>query len=427
MALTQVRAKLGEEWVVLTYNEATGRYEAELTAPGTSHHQPGDYYPITVEITNDSGGTATATAETMPTLRLEVNETTAPVLTLISPGPGYLQTGTPSFIFEATDEAGGSGVDPESFSVGADDPAARFLDNRVASDGRRARVVAPYTVEAIQGGYRFTWTPPGGWADGVHTVTTSVKDYDGNAATVSGAYTVDTVPPALYIQKPCQRHVVDAEAVTVAGEVWDATSAPVAVTVAGETVPVTGGRFSVDVPLSVGENTISITATDQAGNQTTAGVYMIRLVTDRTQADVDRLAELYDRLAAGGAWTEEELEWYNTAACLRGSYDVEDLNRVGTAVQFLAGELKKRGYVLDVQPKTDWTEEDAPTRSQMGDYLQNVETVRTAQGLYVLEIPYTMRFPTLAGTNAIEKALVETDAYFPNYSAWSAGEISCGE
>lgn len=403
MALTQVRAKLGEQWVTLTYNGATGRYGAELTAPGTSHNQPGDYHPVTVEITSSSGATATATAEVMPALRLEVNEATAPVLTLVSPAPGYLQTGTPAIVFEAVDEPGGSGVNPDSLSL------------------------AGAAAAAIPNGYRFTWTPPGGWADGPHTVTASVRDFDGNSAAVSRAYIVDTVPPALYLQKPFQRHVVDDEAVTVAGEVWDATSSPVAVTVAGNAVPVSGGRFSVKVPLAIGENTIPIVATDGAGNTATASVYMIRLVTDRVQADVDKLLDMYSRRAAGRTWTGEELEWFNTAACLRGSYDSTDRNRVGVAVRFLAGELQRRGYDIKVRPKTDWTEEYGPTVSDLDTYLQNVEAVRAAQGFHAPEIPKTMRFPTLAGANAIEKALVETDAYFPNYSAWSAGEISGGE
>ena len=36
MALTQVRARLGETWVTLAYNDATGRYEGTLTPSGTS-------------------------------------------------------------------------------------------------------------------------------------------------------------------------------------------------------------------------------------------------------------------------------------------------------------------------------------------------------------------------------------------------------
>lgn len=400
MALTQVRAKLGEEWVVLTYNEATGRYEGQLTPSGTSYHQPGGHFPVEVEATNDSGDTAAATAETMTALRLVVKETAAPMLTLVSPPPGYLQTGTPAFVFDAVDEAGGSGINPDSFSP----------------EGA--------TAEEITGGYRFTWSTT--WADGAHTVTASVSDNDGNVSTVSGAYTVDTVPPELYIRAPYMRHITDEETVTVAGSVSDLTSGVGGVTVGGQAVTVTAGRFSAQVDLSVGENTIPIVVTDGAGNQTTGSVYMIRLITDRTKADVATLENLYAKLQNGTPWTETELTWFNTALA-KGAYNAEDLNRVGVAVRWLAGELQRRGYIANVQPKTDWTETDAPTIPQMNTYLQNVETVKSAQGLYVPEIPGTMRKSTVEDWNKIEKALVETDKYFPNYFAWSAGEVSCGE
>lgn len=403
MALTTVRARLGDTWVTLTYNEATGRYEGTLTPQATSIHQPGGYYSVEVEAANDTGETASITGEQLPSLRLVVRETAAPTLTLASPAPGYLTTATPTFAFEAVDEAGGSGVDPESFAVDQAGTAAH---------------------EAISGGYRFTWSPPGGWADGAHTVTASVSDYDGNEATVSGSYTVDTVPPVLLLRQPYMRHVVDDESVTVAGEVWDVTSPAVAVTVAGEAVPVADGRFEVAVDLAIGENHIAVTATDGAGNQTTAEVYLIRLVTDRTEADRDKIRDLCSR--GYDSWTAEERAWWASALCFRGSYDERDLNRVGIAVGWLAGELRRRGYLAPAYPKMDWVEADAPTRSQMAAYLAGVEAVRVAQGIYLTEIPLTMDDLSLEGANNIERALVEADAVFPHYSAWTAGEISCG-
>ena len=400
MALTTVRARLGDTWVTLTYNESTGRYEGTLTPQATSIHQPGGYYSVEVEAANDTGETASITGEQLPALRLVVRETTAPTLTLVSPAPGYLTTGTPTFVFEATDEAGGSGVDPETFS-----PAGA-------------------AVEEIPGGYRFTWSPPGGWADGAHTVTASVSDYDGNQATVSGSYTVDTVPPELLMRLPYLRHVVDDETVSVAGEVSDATSGVGGVTVAGEAVSVSSGRFQAEVPLAIGENHIPVVVTDSAGNQTTAEVYLIRLVTDRTEADRERIRELCARGYAN--WTAEERTWWSSALCLRGSYDDRDLNRVGVAVGWLAGELRRRGYLAPAYPKMDWVETDAPTRTQMAAYLAGVETVRVAQGIYLTEIPLTMDDLSLEGANNIERALVEADAVFPHYSAWTAGEVTCG-
>lgn len=430
MALTQVRVKLGDTWTVLTYNSATGRYEGTITPPGTSIHQPGGYYVLTAQATNASGDTAEISGTQLPSLRLVVRETTAPTLTLVSPSPGYLTTTAPTFIFDATDEAGGSGVNPATFSL------------------------AGATSTPITGGYRFTWTPPGGWAEGSHTITASVSDYDGNESTVSGAYIVDTVPPELRVLQPL-RHVVDDESITVAGEAWDNGSGIASVTIGGapasplvgevaqragggesggelaplslaalDSSPTEGGAgFTAQVPLAVGINNITVAATDGAGNQTTAQVYVIRLITDRTQADVAALVDLYDRGMAN--WTEAELAWFNSGV-VRGAYNDDDLNRVGAAVAWLAAELERRGFLAPVQPKTDWTEADAPTRGQMQTYLANVEAVRIAQGLPMPPIPATMRHSNIDGWNKIEKALVETDAVLPYYTAWTAGEVTCG-
>lgn len=396
MALTQVRAKIGEEWLTLTLNESTGRYEAKTTAQGTSYHQPGGYWAGEAQATDEAGETVTVTADKMAGLRFVVREETAPTLTLISPAPGYLLSQAVTFVFEATDETGGSGVDPDSFSL----------------EGA--------TAEAITNGYRFTWSTT--WTDGPHTITASVSDYDGNLSTVSGAYLVDTVPPELYLQKPYQRHVTDAETVLVSGVVLDTTSGVGAVTVDGEAVPVADRRFEKVVHLDVGENTIPITVTDQAGNTTTGSVYMIRLITDRTQADVDALTALKNK--HWSQFTQEEKDfWWGV---VRGAYNAEDYNRVGVAVEFLAEELKKRGYAISVDGKTDWTEEDAPTVDDLETYLLNVAKIRAAQPVEAPEVPPDWEDPTVEEANNIEKILVETDALFPKYFAWTAGELTAG-
>lgn len=406
MALTQVRAKLEEEWVTLTYNTSTGRYEGTLYPQGTSIHQTGGYYNVEVEATNETGETATIISGIqLPALRLVVRETTAPVLTLVSPQPGYLMTGGPTFVFQAVDEEGGSEVNPNSWTINGQSPAAAGM-------------------EVIPGGYRLVWIPPEPWPDGPRTITASVRDYDGNESTVSGSYVVDTVPPELLLRKPDQRHVVDDETVLVAGEAWDVTAPDVTVLVGGQAVPVSAGRFEREVPLAIGENHIEIKVTDGAGNVTTADVYMIRLVTDRTANDVEFLANLYNK--PWEEWPEATQAWFLQAACLRGAYDPTDWNRVGIAAAWLAGELKRRGYMANVTAKTNWTPEDAPTLSQMKTYIQNVESIRTAQPIYVTEIPGTLQFATYDGWNRIEKALVEVDEVFPRYTAWTSGEITAG-
>lgn len=422
MALTKVRAKIDGTWVTLTYNSATGRYEGYYTPTRTSFHQTGGYFNVTAEATNSSGATETADGTVFQGLRLVSQEIQPPTLTVVSPQPGYVTVKRPTVTMDAVDESGGSGIKPSSFTV--------TLDGAAQSAGK--------STSAISGGYRLSWTPTAGLSEGPHLVTFGVKDNDGNSATVSAAYTVDTVPPSLWLSKPNMHRVVDTETAYVRVEAWDLTSGPPTVTVKnnGKAVPVTpaepqGGElydvFEAQVPLEVGENNITVTATDGAGWQTAIDVYMIRLITDRTQADVDRLKRLLER--GMDKWTAQELSWF-TGGILRGTYDTDDVNRVGLAVKYLKEQLQALGYDPSAVPKTDWTMLDAMTRSQGERYLDNVEIIRNAQHidwLSELPLPEGMRWLSYIGANQIEAALVYTDLVFPFYQSWTSGEVTSGE
>lgn len=399
MALTQVRARLGDQWVTLTYNEVTGRYEVKFTAPGTTIHDPGGYLPAEVEITNASGRTESIDADTLKTLRLVVRETDAPTLTLISPPPGWLTTNTPTMVFEATDEEGGSGIDPLTFS-----PTGGSL-------------------EEIPGGYRYTWTPPEPWPEEPRTVTASVSDYDGNVATLTAAYNVDTIPPELYVRYPDAHRVVDVPSWRFTVTASDGESGVESVTAGGVEMEDRGGTWTMDVPLKIGENYIEVSARDAAGNTTTETVYMIRLITDRTPADKSPLLALYQRPV--WEWSEAELEWFNTAL-QKGAYNDTDMNRVGVAVRYLKAELEKRGYAPRASTKIDWTVEDGPTDPELDTYLGGVISVASVQPLAVPEIPTTMDELSIEGANQIEAALVYADSHFPRYVAWTSGETACG-
>lgn len=407
MALTQVRAKLGDVWTVLTYNEATGRYEGSITPPGTSAHQPGGYYNITVEASNATGQTATLDGAQYQGLRLVVRETAAPTLTLISPPEGWLTTAAPSFVFQAQDEAGGSGIDPDSAQAAIDGAAV------------------PCTVTEANGVYTITLAASG-LSEGPHLVTVSISDLDGNETTVSAAYQIDTVPPELYIAEPYFRHVTNDSVVLISGIVSDITSGIGSVTVSGTDVSVVSGRFEQSVFLCVGENNIPVVVTDGAGNQTTISVYMIRLITDREQADIDAIKALRNTPVA--LWTAEQRATWD-AAVRRGSVDYWTANRVGITVDFLAGMLNQRGYNIDVSPKTDYTKNDYPTETAWRNYLSNVAKVSTSTKIPVTSLPTTLNNPTLDKFNRVEKALVDTDMLFPlmERSAIYSGEVFSGE
>lgn len=66
------------------------------------------------------------------------------------------------------------------------------------------------------------------------------------------------------------------------------------------------------------------------------------LVTDRTQADVDRVKAIAAKIRAGTA-TEAELSEWNSCA-MKGAYNYTDLNRVTAAMEALKAKLEGYGY-----------------------------------------------------------------------------------
>jgi hypothetical protein len=48
----------------------------------------------------------------------------------------------------------------------------------------------------------------------------------------------------------------------------------------------------------------------------------------------------------------------------KGYYNATDLNRVGEAVESIAGRFTGYGYAVEVSPKADWSKSDTPTASR---------------------------------------------------------------
>lgn len=134
--------------------------------------------------------------------------------------------------------------------------------------------------------------------------------------------------------------------------------------------------------------------------------YGLQLVTDRTAQDVADRTE-------------------------KGFYNVVDLNRVGAAMVYLRDRFNENGYDLDIIPKTDWREVDAPTESGMTLYLSCLGTLRGA--LYMPygtpETPDTMKGLTYTTANNIEKILETVDQMLTLAinAVWYSGEIYSGE
>jgi len=134
--------------------------------------------------------------------------------------------------------------------------------------------------------------------------------------------------------------------------------------------------------------------------------YGLHLITDRTKADVE-----------------------NRTA--KGSYNASDLNRVGAAMDYLAGRLRGQGYFPRISPKLDWTEADYPTPSSMAVYLADLRELRRQLTLRSTSpaAPVDMEGLTYQEANDIEKILEDIDALLTNAAkTWLySGDVFSGE
>ena len=124
------------------------------------------------------------------------------------------------------------------------------------------------------------------------------------------------------------------------------------------------------------------------------------LVYDRTQADVDRVFTLKNKILTEGLSslsTEEKTEYM---AGMKGAYNYGDMNRVGQAVTYIANRMTslpgqlaayraEKGVADDpiyevpydpssvvVAAKTNWVMGDTPTQSLVKAYLNNLTVLR---------------------------------------------------
>ena len=281
MAISKVRAQINGTWHTLTSTDGK-TYTATVTAPGaTSYHNSGGYYDVTVEATNTAGTVTTQNAAGLAGLKLVVKEKVAPIITILSPTSGaYVINNKQPIAFTIVDEAGGSGINLSSLVVKQDGTAAAS---------------STITSTAITNGYSVTYTPASALADGSHTVTITVSDNDGNAATAkSTTYKVDTVPPTLNITAPVNDLVTNAASLVVRGTTNDASSSPVTVKITlrgadqGAVTVGSDGAFTKTLTLTEGANAIVITATDSAGKSSTVN----RTVTLDTSKPVIKSASI---------------------------------------------------------------------------------------------------------------------------------------
>lgn len=265
MSVKTVQTIINGQTYSLSLNSNTGKYEATITAPGmSSYKQNGHYYNVQVKATDNAGNVSTKDAGDSTiggSLRLIVKEKVPPVITITAPsGNALITNNKPTITWTVSDND--SGVNPDSIKL--------IIDNGSVITG------SSITKTSVTNGYSCTYIPATALDDGSHTIKVDASDYDGNAATQkSSTFKIDTVPPTLSVSSPTNGLETNQANITVLGITNDITSSPVTLKIqlngdTAETVTVSDdGKFSKDLTLVTGTNTITITATDGAGKSTT--------------------------------------------------------------------------------------------------------------------------------------------------------------
>ncbi len=310
MAVKKITALVQGQTVELTYNEATGYYEAVCTAgTDSSFPEDGGYFPVeyTAEDTAGNSASVDSTHSTFGSnLRLFTYEQNKPVITILSPTANAYVTDTtkPEIRFSIVDNkvqtSGYSGINKDSVVLKVGGVA---VDNSLIS------------FTETEGGYIGTYTPATDLADGEITITVDGKDNDGNSAdTATVTFKIDNLAPSLTLTSPADGLETNKSVITVSGTTND-TSKPVTVTIKlngadqGEVTVNEDGSFSKDIDLSSqGENVIEVSATDASGKSTTITRTVIFSTTAPVFTEVGIIYEgaqvsADNKVPAGGVYT----------------------------------------------------------------------------------------------------------------------------
>ncbi|HEX2203192.1 MAG TPA: hypothetical protein VHG91_07830, partial [Longimicrobium sp.] len=213
-----------------------------VTVNGEPAARQGDAYTATVPLASEGENTIRFTAvdaagNRTDSVRVVVRDTEAPVVTLESPADGFV-TKLPGVTVRGTVRDGGAVTASVNGVPVTPDAAGAFAVDVPLSEG-------------------------------LNYIALTATDAAGNATSVARQVTLDTQAPAIVLAEPAEGAETDADTVAVRGSVSDVT--PVRVEIDGAEVQVTPtGTFGGAVALQVGQNTITVTATDAAGNTATA-------------------------------------------------------------------------------------------------------------------------------------------------------------
>ena len=176
---------------------------------------------------------------------------------------------------------------------------------------------------------------------------------------------------------------------------------------------------------------VALTLINTLGTTTSANFTLyygaLNLITDRTERDVERWRLLQSK-GYDGLSEEEKAEWQ---AGMKGAYNYEDLNRIESAVIFIANRLAEHGYYVYPEVKPSWSITDYPTKAEMDRYFSNIALLRAQLPLYPTTpvAPTTNKRMDYMVANDIEQILSDIDRQISaiNQSWYYTGDVFTGE
>lgn len=258
-----------QKWVGTTTAGSKSSYGRDVAPDGTETEISGQqYYRASITATDTYGNTSgTITGSISGTsvqqaLCLRVKETTAPTIESLTPANGaYNTTGSQTISFDLLDDNNGQSVGYSGIDLTA-------LTFTLTKQGESPSTITTYTSTAITGGYHVEYTASS-LADGIYTIGIQIADHDGNTATASASFTVDTVAPALDVTSPVNNAQLSNRTITIAGttDVGATVTATVNGTDVGTITVDASGNFSKSYTVSGnGSYAVVVTTEDGAGN-----------------------------------------------------------------------------------------------------------------------------------------------------------------
>jgi nitrogen fixation protein FixH len=192
----------------------------------------------TVSIANSTGASPEANSVTVSAENAAIAvDGTAPVLTLTSPAEGALVASETVNISGSVDDLSILAVDINTTSV-------------PVSDGSFSHAIT--------------------LSEGEQTIVVVARDAAGNSISLERVVTIDLTAPVITITEPFDGENLGSDIVTVSGSIDD--SAIESVDINGTLISVTNGSFTGPVTLSDGAQTITVTASDEAGNEGSSSI-----------------------------------------------------------------------------------------------------------------------------------------------------------